>query len=159
MTRPWPIAFVRVQSRSGPIERSVTLVPARCLTVSLPRGTRQGHGMARLGIVPDVGEDARHQWISFGSAHPVMAEPNPLSIFDNDAIAAVIELAAHQLAAVATAQHITVLIAWPNRPDTITPSHGGWCELGRIAEPAGRFWWVVRRHPERGEGRLKREFH
>jgi hypothetical protein len=53
-------------------------------------------------------------------------------MFDEAAIAAVIDQAAHRLAAVAQSQHITVLIAWPNRVETITPSHSGWCELGRV---------------------------
>jgi hypothetical protein len=86
-----------------------------------------------------------------------MAEPNPHPIFDEAAIAAVIDQAAHQLAAVAKSQNITVLIAWPKRPGEIASSPSGWCELGRIADSSGRFWWAVLWHPERGEGRLRRE--
>ena len=51
-----------------------------------------------------------------------MADPTPHPLFEEAAIAAVIDQAAHQLAAVAQSQHITVLIAWLNRPETITPS-------------------------------------
>ena len=87
-----------------------------------------------------------------------MIDPSPRPALDDAAIAAVFEQAAHQLATIAGAQHIRVLIAWPNRSVTIEVSHSGWSELGRLSDPAGRFWWVVLWHAERGEGRLLRYF-
>lgn len=82
----------------------------------------------------------------------------PAPLFDDSAIAAVIELAAAQLADAASTQRVVVLIAWPTPATQIERSHSGWCELGRLSDPAGRFWWLIRWHPERGEGRLIRSF-
>ena len=82
-----------------------------------------------------------------------MPSPPPPS-FDAVAIAAVIDQAARELALRARAQHVTVLVAWPTPRTSIEISHSGWCELDRIGEPAGRFWWLILWHPERAEGRL-----
>ncbi len=78
--------------------------------------------------------------------------------FDDELIAGVIGLAARELSARASMQGITVLIAWPYRCDQIELSGSGWCELGRLSDPAGRFWWLILWHPERAEGRLLRYF-
>jgi hypothetical protein len=75
-------------------------------------------------------------------------------VFAEAAIAAVIDRAARQLALQAGRQRFVVLIAWPTPVNTFTVSASGWCELGRLSDPAGRFWWTIRWHPERGEGRL-----
>lgn len=87
-----------------------------------------------------------------------MADPSLHSVLDADRIAAVFEQAAHQLATMAGTQQVRVLIAWPHAMATIQVSHSGWCELGRLSDPAGRFWWTVLWHNERGEGRLLRSF-
>jgi hypothetical protein len=85
-------------------------------------------------------------------------ESPPPPIFDDDAIAAVINLAARQLASRAGLQRIAVLIAWPAPAAAIEIHSSGWCELGRLSDPAGRFWWLILWNPERAEGRLLRYF-
>ena len=87
-----------------------------------------------------------------------MDSPPPKPIFDDAAIAAVIDQAARQLSTRAGTQRFTVLIAWPNPSNTIEIHPSGWCELGRLSDPAGRFWWLILWHPERAEGRLLRYF-
>ena len=78
--------------------------------------------------------------------------------FDDEAVAAVIESAAQELASRARSQRIAVLIAWPIRVSEIHVHSSGWCELGRLSDPAGRFWWLILWHPERAQGRLLRYF-
>jgi len=79
-------------------------------------------------------------------------------VLDDQVIAAVFEQAARQLATMADGQHVRLLVAWPNAAATLQMSHSGWYELGRLSDPAGRFWWTVLWHEERGEGRLLRSF-
>lgn len=97
-----------------------------------------------MSIPPGNGASARARFCSV--AQCVARAPSQLSS------------ASPPLGFVAQSQNGNVLIAWQKRAEEIKPSSGGWCELGRLSHSGGRFWRVVLWRPERGEGRLLREF-
>jgi hypothetical protein len=82
----------------------------------------------------------------------------PQLAFDDNAIASVIDLAVRGLEARFTSDRILVLIVWPKRAHEIEARSSGWCELGRLSDPTGRFRWLILWNPERAEGRLLRSF-
>src|SRR5207253_615458 len=75
---------------------------------------------------------------------------------DDAAVAAVIERAAERITAAGKTQRVAVLLVWPNRAAELRVRPSGWCELGRISDVSGQFWWLIFWHWERAEGRMLR---
>lgn len=87
-----------------------------------------------------------------------MAIPMPVRApIDDDLIGELLDRAAVRLAELADSACVLVPERVPPATAIAGATSTGWCEIGRLREARGRFWYRVLWHPESGSGRLLRE--